>query len=280
MSSRRPPLRVDVARTVDRFLGLMAREGGPRLRGLYLVGSVALGDFRSGRSNIDFVALLEGAPGAAQTDALARVHAALAQTDGPPLDGFYLPIEALRRAPEPGAAVPFSRDGTLRTGAPCGEVNPLVWRCLARANRPILGATPAALGIADEDAPLHAHCRAVLDGSWRPWIARSEAALAQAAPDADCDVDALEYGVLGVSRLVCTLATGRVVSKREGGRFVLDRLPEAHREAVWDALDARDDRLDFVSPAQMRAGLDTMRFLIDGALGYQAGAQGPTVPDR
>ena len=43
MSSRRPPLRVDVARTVDRFLGLMASEGGPKLRGLYLVGSVALG---------------------------------------------------------------------------------------------------------------------------------------------------------------------------------------------------------------------------------------------
>ncbi|AWI89803.1 DNA polymerase subunit beta [Methylobacterium sp. DM1] len=272
MSSRRPPLRVDVARTVDRFLGLITREGGPRLRGLYLVGSVALGDFRSGRSNIDFVALLEEAPGVAETDALARVHAALAQTDGPPFDGFYLPIEALRRAPEPGVVVPFSADDELRTGEPCGEVNPLAWRCLARASRPILGATPAALGIADEDAPLQAHCRAVLDGSWRPWITRSEAALAETVPDAECDAAALEHGVLGVSRLVCTLATGRVVSKREGGRFVLDRLPEAHRGAVWDALDARDDRLEHVSPAQMRAGLDTMRFLIDGALGYQAGA--------
>ena len=72
MSSRRPPLRVDVARTVDRFLGLMASEGGPTLRGLYLVGSVALGDFRPGRSDIDFVALLDGPVG--DTEALARVE--------------------------------------------------------------------------------------------------------------------------------------------------------------------------------------------------------------
>lgn len=280
MSSRRPPLRVDVARTVDRFLGLMASEGGPRLRGLYLVGSVALGDFRPGRSDIDFVALLDAPASAEATDALARIHAILAQAGGPSLDGVYLPIDALRRTPERGAVLPFSVEGRLRTGEPCREVNPVLWRCLARASRPILGATPAALGIADDDAALHAHALAELDTTWRPWIARCEAALAGQAPDAESDAAELERGVLGVSRILCTLATGRIVSKREGGRFVLDRLPEAHRQAVWDALDARDGALERVSPAELRAGLDTIRFLIDGAGGYQAPDTAPTSPDR
>ena len=278
MSSRRPPLRVDVARTVDRFLGLMASEGGPTLRGLYLVGSVALGDFRPGRSDIDFVALLDGPVG--DIEALARVHAALARAGVPPFDGVYLPIDALRRAPEAGAVVPFSVEGRLRTGEPCREVNPALWRCLARAGRPILGAAPAALGIADDDATLRAHTLADLDEYWRPWIAQGEAALAAKPPDSACDAKTLEWGVLGVSRIVCTLATGRVVSKREGGRFVLDHLSEAHQQAVWDALDARDGALEHVTPAEMRAGLDAMRFLIDGSPGYQAGAHAPTSPDR
>ncbi len=255
MSSRRPPLRVDVARTVDCFLGLMASEGGPTLRGLYLVGSVALGDFRPGRSDIDFVALLDGPVG--DTEALARVHAALARAGGA-----------------------FSVEGRLRTGEPCREVNPALWRCLARAGRPILGAAPAALGIADDDATLRAHALADLDAYWRPWIAQGEAALAAKPPDSACDAKTLEWGVLGVSRIVCTLATGRIVSKREGGRFVLDHLPEAHQQAVWDALDARDGALEHVTPAEMRAGLDAMRFLIDGSPGYQAGAHAPTSPDR
>ncbi|BAU91985.1 DNA polymerase beta domain-containing protein [Methylorubrum populi] len=278
MSSRRPPLRVDVARTVDRFLGLMASEGGPRLRGLYLVGSVALGDFRPGRSDIDFIALLDGPAG--DLAALARVHAALMQAGGPHFDGVYLPIDALRKAPEAGAVVPFSVEGELRIGEPCREVNPVLWRCLARSGRPILGAAPAALSIADDDAPLQAHALANLDEYWRPWIGRCEAALAAKAPDAACDARTLEWGILGVSRILCTLATGRIVSKREGGRFVLDRLPEAHQQAVWDALDARDGTLEHVSPAEMRAGLDTMRFLIDGARGYQAPQTAPTPPDR
>lgn len=277
--SRRAPLRIDVARVIDRYLGLMASERAPRLRGLYLVGSVALGDFRPGVSGIDFVALLDAPPDGPDLDALARVHAALAAVGGPAFDGLYLRLEAVRRAPDPAARIPFSLGGCLRRDEPCEAANPLLWRCLARAGRPILGAAPAALGIADDDAPLRAHCLDRLDQAWRPWIARIETALGR-APEADCDAAVLAQGVLGVSRLVCTLTTGRVVSKREGGRFVLDHLPEAHRPAVRDALDARDGALEYVSPARMHAALDTMRLLIDGARNAPLGALAPRSPVR
>lgn len=278
--SRRPPLRVDVARTVDRFLGLMRSEGAPALRGLYLVGSVGLGDFRPGRSDIDFVALLDAAPDEAQTQALARVHAALAGAGGPHFDGLYLPIEALRRPPQPGALLPFSVEGQLRSGEPCREANPVLWRCLARHSRPILGATPAALNIADDDERLRAYCLANLDAYWRPWIAQVEAALARKAADATCDATALEWGVLGVSRILCTLATGHVVSKTEAGRRAPSLLPEAHHAVVDAALAARFGDVEQVSQATMRSGLDAMRFLIDGAPGYQARPEPPADPDR
>lgn len=278
--SRRAPLRIDVARVIDRYLGLMAREGALRPRGLYLVGSVALGDYRPGASDIDFVALLDAPPTAEETDALARVHAALASHGAPAFDGFYIRAEALRRPPERGAVVPFSLEGRLRSGEICREVSPVTWRCLARSGRPILGPAPAALGIADDDVALRADGLANLDGYWRRWIAECEAALARKAEGEACAADALAWGVLGIARVTCTLATGQIVSKSGGGRFALDLLPEARHPVVREALAAHRGETERVPQATIRAGLDTMRFLIDIAHGSAPGAQAPTSPDR
>lgn len=278
--SRRAPLRVDVARVIDRFLGLTASEGAPRLRGLYLVGSIALGDYRSGLSDIDFVALHDAEPTPEATEALARVHAALAAAGGPPFDGFYIPAEALKRPPVSGAIVPFSLDGRFRSGEVCREVNPVVWRCLARSGRAILGPSPAALGVADSDEDLRAYGLANLDTYWRRWIADCEAALDRKAEGEDCDAGALTWGVLGLSRSACTLATGRIVSKREAGRFALETLPEARHALVQEALAAHLGDVERVPQATIRAGLDTMRYLIDAAPGYQAHPPAATSPDR
>jgi hypothetical protein len=45
------------------------------IRGLYLPGSVALGDFRSHCSDVGFVAVSEHRPDRAELEGLARVHA-------------------------------------------------------------------------------------------------------------------------------------------------------------------------------------------------------------
>ena len=53
----------DVDRTVTRFLDRLDRVLPGRVTGLYLVGSVALGAYRPGRSDIDVVAVLDVADG-------------------------------------------------------------------------------------------------------------------------------------------------------------------------------------------------------------------------
>ena len=50
----------DVRRTVERYLGVADRLLPDRITGFYLVGSVALDAYRPGRSDIDFVAVLDG----------------------------------------------------------------------------------------------------------------------------------------------------------------------------------------------------------------------------
>ena len=51
-----PQIPDDVGRIVTRYLELVDEMLPRRLEGLYLVGSVALDDYREGESDVDFVA--------------------------------------------------------------------------------------------------------------------------------------------------------------------------------------------------------------------------------
>ncbi|WP_232628156.1 aminoglycoside adenylyltransferase domain-containing protein [Methylobacterium sp. Leaf118] len=267
--SRGAPLPAEVEAVLRAFRDGLETEGAPALRGLYLVGSLALSDYRPGASDIDFVALLDSAPSAEAVERLARVHARLTTGGGPLLDGVYLPAGLLRQ-PAPGeAAVPFSVDGRLRTDRPCREASPVVWRCLARNGRTVLGIPPSELGIADDDATLRAHQLTNLHGYWRDWIADAETALNAKAPGDDANAAALAWGVLGVSRIACTLATGTIVSKREAGAFGLRTDPPSWHPVLAEALSIHRSGPERVPVTHLHAALAYMRFVIDQAPGYQ-----------
>ena len=73
------------------YLGIVDEAVPGRIEGLYLVGSIALGDFRPAQSDIDFIAVVSGAPGTDELEALARVHARLRdQVWRPDLFGVYV----------------------------------------------------------------------------------------------------------------------------------------------------------------------------------------------
>ena len=74
-----------------------------RLVGLYLSGSLAVGDFDPTSSDIDFVAVLTDPLDAAAATALERMHEALGGEGDPGgeeaqrLEGFYVPVATLRQ---------------------------------------------------------------------------------------------------------------------------------------------------------------------------------------
>ena len=82
-----------------------------RIRGLYLTGSVALDDYRPGRSDIDFVAVSDTALQPSELGVLQRIHTELRRTiPGPKLDGVYLTWPALATAPV-GLSAPYCLRG-------------------------------------------------------------------------------------------------------------------------------------------------------------------------
>ena len=254
-----------VAGTVDRYLALLDRHGAPRPRGLYLVGSLALGDYQEGRSDVDFVTVMLAPLTSDELDRVERVHTGLAAPDTPSFDGCYLDVTQLRTTPVRPLAVPFSLDGRLRRAEACFDANPVTWFCLARHGLPLLGPAPAELGIGLDAAALRGFLRGNLQSYWRGWVAHGVAAMASKGADDEVAAGTVAWGVLGIARIDCTLRTGRIVSKSAASRWGLEAYPACWRDVLETALAARQGRIDRLPAAAAGRALDFMRAALDMA---------------
>ncbi|WP_133162045.1 aminoglycoside adenylyltransferase domain-containing protein [Deinococcus aerius] len=95
-----PPFIPEVRAMLDALLPGVQAALGPGLVGLYLRGSLALGDFDPVTSDIDFLAVTERPVTGEQFAALAKLHERLATLPNPyahHLEGSYIDRAALRR---------------------------------------------------------------------------------------------------------------------------------------------------------------------------------------
>src|SRR4051812_5479776 len=96
-------LRVDdtplVRHIVQTYLAAVDEEAPALVEGLYLTGSVALGDFRLHESDVDFVAVTARRPDERCLAGLARAHARLQERcPAPDFEGIYVTWEDLTRS--------------------------------------------------------------------------------------------------------------------------------------------------------------------------------------
>jgi len=254
-----------VIQRVREYFGFLEAEDASFVQDVYLVGSIALGDYQEGRSDIDFVALLASPLSVTQIESLARIHAAMTASEGPHFDGFYIEQAELERVPAPKWA-PFSVDGVFRSDAVCFEINPVTWLCLAQHGISVRGRPAQALAIATDPASLQSFEVDNLRTYWKPWIEEGSKALARKAPDEGADAAVLAWGVLGMLRIACTLTTGRIVSKTEAGRWALTRYPLQWHPVIQDALSARFGEVTRLPITRCHRALEFMRYVIADVL--------------
>jgi len=251
-----------VRQRIGVYLRLMEDEGASFLRGLYLLGSVALDDYQEGRSDIDFVALACGPLDTADIRRLARVHDAMHRLQGPSFDGFYIEPGHLHRAPQADDRASFSLDGTFHADAVCFETNPVTWLLLSRHGIVVRGPAPVSLGIAVDPSTLRRFQIGNLQGYWTGWITSRAAALGGVPPDEGVDASILAWGVLGVARIAYTVATGGVASKTRAGLWALEVYSSDWHPTIRGALAGRHGEIDVVPMRLMRRALDFMRHVI------------------
>ncbi|GAB3423965.1 nucleotidyltransferase domain-containing protein [Flindersiella endophytica] len=230
-----PPLVQDVATA---YLRLVDDAAPGLVEGLYFDGSVALGDFRPDRSDIDFVALVRQPPTKAETGRLAGVHQELARLHPRPyFDGTYLTRADLAAGPEQCPDVPSCLEATF---TPSGrqKLSPVTWHELAEHGKRLRGPDLAELGLWTDREALLDHTRTNLQTYWRGWIGALDR-LPTKLPERAGDPWFVEWCALGVVRLHALLATGRLHSKGSAGRYALETFEPRWHPILTEALRIR-----------------------------------------
>lgn len=233
------------------------------LVGVYLRGSLAMGDFDPATSDVDFFTITERPITAGEFEALFSLHEALAQLPSPygdQLEGTYIDRLAAQ-CYEPGRKFPtIARNGALEWSE--HSANWMLERWAVReCGKTLLGPDPRTLiAPASRDEIRAATCERLRD--WTDFARRTD------DPEWGARLGHKAYVVETMCRALCTLATGELQTKPQAVAWALTALP-----APWPDLVARSQtwRGDPARDASLNA--EIQRFVLWAATqGTSAGA--------
>jgi hypothetical protein len=251
----------DVAAAARRHLAAVDDAAPEFVRALYITGSVALGDYRPGRSDIDFMAFTSRSPAPADVAALRDFHDGVR---GPLCyDGAYVSWDTLPRVPDDSPAVPHVMDGVF-SDSRCGELTPSTWTEFSRYAIAVRGPEAVTLGVSVPPDRLSQWNLGNLNSYWLNLANRTASVLAERDPAGTADAEAVAWCALGAARLHYTLATGDITSKSGAGRYALEHFG-AYADVITAALAWRaTGDGEFTNAAALR-GADLIRAVVANA---------------
>ena len=218
----------DVEQLLAKLVELLSDDLGPVLSGLYLHGSLVVGDFAPGRSDVDLVAVLTVQPNAELLVPLGRLHdevSGLFPKWRGHVEVEYVALETLRMH---AAGGPVEAPGVIARISPGEHLHLLPatphrilgWSLVRRYSRAMIGppaaeAIPAFSEQMVKEALLH-HVR-----DWPVWVREMATAGGQA------------YAVLSLCRAAVLVETGEQLSKKAAATHVSLRVPVWADVVLW-----------------------------------------------
>jgi hypothetical protein len=251
----------EVDALVAELLAMLDERQPGGVIGFYLVGSLALGDYQPGRSDIDFVAVTSSA---CDPLVLGDVHAALARAHpGVHCDGLYLTTAEL--AAQPTGRGTVAREGRVLVDSP-DERHSVTWLTLADHGVAVRGAEPSRDWIPVDLAAVAEYSRNNLQTYWRRWIDSRRRLLSPGGLSLLSD-EAVTWGVLGVSRLYAAIAEGRILSKSAAGEHALGAFRQ-HAQVIEEAMRIRRGAKTSSYRSRFERRRDAVAF-IDSIIGFE-----------
>ncbi len=216
---------------------------GGQFLGLYLHGSLAVGDFNPATSDIDFVGVTSGPLAEPEIKSLEALHTRLLAADPKwayQLEGSYIPAADLRRYDPLNGPYPSVHEGRFYLAR--HESHWILQRHILRKQGVIL----AGPGLRDLIDPVSAEdLRGALGQFLREWWLPLLDHPARLAGD-----DYQAYAVLTMCRMLYTFENGVIASKPVSARWAQAAFP-AQAELIQRALDWPEKPLERV--AEIRA---------------------------
>lgn len=193
--------------------------------GVYLLGSTALGDYRPGKSDLDFLTLTQFPLSEAELEALDAMHSALEEGVQPHLDAEYAPRECVghqvsREAPGHAHVV----EGQFSRGPHGLEL--VSWATLDQCGITLRGPEAKSWNAAPDRGELRAWTLANLESYWRSNFAQhARDALTARELDSELSPDIAVWIATGPGRLHRTIADGRIISKTAAADYTAELFP-------------------------------------------------------
>jgi len=245
MGTRTLPYPTDVSAALSDFLQSIRAILGNQFRGMYLSGSLALGNFSSQSSDIDFVVVTDTDLSAALLSALREMHTRFNAGDSPwatEIEAVYIPLDALRRYDPAYARHPHIERGAGETLEMDElDIGWIIQRAILRAHGVVIaGPNPATLIDPVSPQDLRRAVVALLDVWWAPMCDDPQLLYRH-------HIGYQVYAVLTMCRMLYTLEFGAVVSKPAAARWAQGVLGEPWAALIERALAWRKDRQDVPS---------------------------------
>jgi aminoglycoside adenylyltransferase-like protein/nucleotidyltransferase-like protein len=244
----------DVNEVLLSFLASTRALLGEQFRGMYLYGSLALGDFDPRSSDIDYLIMTDGEVG---DDVLARLdemHARFNVGDSPwagKTEAAYIPEAVLRGTAPSGGRYPQIEKGGTLVRAPLE--NGWVFQChsLREQGVVVAGPEPQAL-IPPIEAEEMRRATATIVGGWLDQARNDPTWLDWMRPRVY-----QSFVLLTLCRLLNSLETGGVASKPAAARWAQEKFGDSWSGLIAGALTGRHD-FQGASDQEVR---DTIAFL-------------------
>jgi hypothetical protein len=262
----------EAERSIGRYLAVADRLVPRRITGFYVVGSAALGAWRPVRSDIDFIAVVDGVVSphrlralhvlgnlTAAARAVRRVDPAIPAT----VNGAFVAAADLT-APVTTIRPLASHSGRNFLLGRAFDVNPVMWKVLRDKGIAVRGPEPGLLGLDPEPRRLREWNLGQLRGHWRSW---GERLLSGSVPSKPFVAPhrAVVARVLGPPRLHHTIVTGEVISKEAAGEYALETFGARWEPLIRSALAYRAGSSGVLAPGEVvrAAGEFTVEVVAD-----------------
>lgn len=244
-----------VAVLLQEYLATMEEKLPGLVSGLYLHGSVALGAFEPGFSDIDFITVASRRCTHEDIATLATIHKSLeAKYPELPLSGSYLQWSDLGRFEKEIEPAPYYHDGVLHPSG-YNDINSVTWWLLKNCGVALAGPDPKTLDFTVDWQRLVVKMRQNLNTYWASYT-KKPSRIAWLFTDYG-----IQWTVLGVLRQYYTFQEGSIVSKVDAGEYALGRLPNQWRRLIQEAINIRKRVPGSLYRFRLTRAIDALQFL-------------------
>lgn len=227
-----------VENTINK-LGSTLNKLTSNIKSLYIYGSVALGDYIEGSSDIDFIGILRSPPSKEDVEAISAAHAEV-ETEIPNTDimGSYILERDLGKSANHISPLLAYYNKQLNEDGKGADINPITWWILKNHGIRAYGSkVPFNYEITGKH--LASYVIQNLNTYWIGLIDRLEKAVHISDRELD---EAVEWCTLGMLRQLYTIREHRIKSKVEAGLYGITVIPPHWHALIYEAITIKQLR--------------------------------------